>query len=180
MILWHLGVTLLAVRYVFRDPNMDLRWVALGSLLPDLLDKPVGSVLFHDTFGTHRLVAHALVFPVVGLFVVLGVTRRGSVSRKAAIGVVIGALFHLVLDGAWADPEAFWWPLLGVEFPAVADSTIGPLVQRMVADPWVWAGEAVGAAYLGYLWRRWVPEGGGPSQVMRTGRIPQRPRPVPR
>jgi hypothetical protein len=177
MILWHLGATLAGVRYVFRDPAMDLRWVAVGSLLPDLIDKPIGSIMFHDVFGTHRLVAHAMVFPVVGLGVVLLVTRRRSVGRSAAIGVVIGSLFHLILDGAWADPAAFWWPLLGYEFPEVADSAFGPLLRRMVADPWVWAGEAVGAAYLVYLWRRWITEAGGPAAVWRSGRIPQPPRP---
>ena len=40
MIFWHLGPTTLIVRYVFRDPAMDLRWVLAGSLLPDLIDKP--------------------------------------------------------------------------------------------------------------------------------------------
>ncbi len=173
MIFWHVGITLLGVRYVFRDPAMDLRWVIVGSLLPDLVDKPIGSVLFHETFGSHRLAAHALVFPVVGLFLVLAITRRSSAARKALIGVVIGALFHLILDGAWADPEALWWPFLGTEFPKVADSAIGPLLRRMVSDPWVWAGEAIGLGYVAYLWRRWVPEAGGPAAALRTGRIPQ-------
>ncbi len=40
MIFWHLGITVLIARYVFRDPNMDLRWLMLGSLLPDVIDKP--------------------------------------------------------------------------------------------------------------------------------------------
>jgi hypothetical protein len=176
MILWHVGPTVLAVRYVFRDPGMDLRWVVAGSVLPDVVDKPIGSILFHDTFGSHRLVAHALVFPVVALFVVLGVTRRGSPARKALIAVVIGSLFHLVLDGAWADPEAFWWPALGIEFPEIADSAFGPLVRGMVTDPWVWAQEALGATYLVYLWARWIPQAGGPGAVLRTGRVPQPPR----
>lgn len=176
MILWHVGATLAAARYVFRDPGMDLRWVAVGSLLPDLIDKPIGSIMFHDIFGTHRLVAHSIVFPVIVLAAVLTVTRRGSASRSAAIGVVIGSLFHLVLDGAWADPAAFWWPALGAGFPEVADSAFVPLLRRMVADPWVWAGEAVGAAYLVYLRRRWIAEAGGLVAVLHSGRIPQPPR----
>jgi hypothetical protein len=175
MILWHVGMTLLAVRYVFRDPAMDLRWVVAGSLLPDVIDKPIGSVLFHDALGTHRLAAHAIVFPVAALFVVIAATGRGSAIRKGLIGLVIGALFHLVLDAAWADPEAFWWPLLGLEFPEVPDSAIGPLLRRMLTDPLVWAGEAAGLAYLVYLWWRWVPQAGGPGAVVRTGRLPIAP-----
>jgi inner membrane protein len=175
MILWHLGATLLLARYVFRDPRMDLRWVALGSLLPDIIDKPVASVFFNDTFGTHRIVSHALITPVLALFVVVAVTSRGSTARKAGIAVVIGAMFHLVLDGAWIDPEAFLWPFFGLDFPAVADSAIGPLVARMVRSPMVWIGEAVGAGYLAYLWLRHLRAPGEVRRFLREGTIPLTP-----
>jgi membrane-bound metal-dependent hydrolase YbcI (DUF457 family) len=175
MILWHLGITLLVVRYVFRDPDMDLRWVALGSVLPDIIDKPIGSVFFHGTFGTHRLFAHSLLFPVLVLAVVLAVTKRESGARRALMAVVIGAMFHLVLDAAWADPKAFWWPLLGFEFPEIADSAILPLLRAQVTNPMVWLGEAAGLAYLVYLWVRWVPSAGGMRAVLSTGRIPLPP-----
>jgi membrane-bound metal-dependent hydrolase YbcI (DUF457 family) len=176
MILWHLGATLLAVRYVYRDPAMDLRWVLVGSLLPDLIDKPIGSVFFHDTFGTHRLAAHAIVLPILAFFAVLAFTRRGR-TRKALVGLVIGWLFHLVLDAAWAVPEAFWWPFFGWSFPPQPDSAIGPLLARMLSDPLVWAGEAAGAAYLVYLWRRYLSEPGSLRGFFSTGRIPMRPSP---
>jgi hypothetical protein len=171
MILWHLGVTVLAVRYVYRDPRMDLRWMALGALLPDLLDKPVGSVFFHDTFGTHRLAAHA-VLPWIAVFGIVLVATRLRGLRKPAVAVVVGALFHLVLDAAWADPVAFWWPAFGWEFPQQPGSAIGPLVERMLTDPLVWAGEAAGAAYLVSLWRRFLREPGELRRFFRTGRLP--------
>jgi hypothetical protein len=155
MILWHIGITTLVVRYVFRDPAMDLRWVMLGSLLPDLIDKPIGSVLFHSTFGSDRLFAHAVAFPVLVLGLVLLFTRRGG-ARKAWMGLVVGSLFHLVLDGAWSDPEAFWWPFFGWDFPERAHSSLGPLLERTLSDPWIWAGEAIGLAYLVMLARRWL------------------------
>jgi hypothetical protein len=172
VIFWHLGMTVLIVRYVYRDPNMDLRWVLLGSVLPDLIDKPIGSVLFNDTFQTHRLFAHSVLFPVLGLLVVIVVTARGSVLRKGLIGLVIGALVHLVLDAAWADPEAFWWPLFGVDFPHVADSALFDLLRTMVTNPWVWAGEAIGIAYLVALWKQHLRSDGAVGRFVRDGRIP--------
>ena len=176
MILWHLGMTVLIVRYVSRDPDMDLRWVLAGSILPDVIDKPIGSIFFHDTFRTHRLFSHSVLFPVVWLRIGLLATRRGTALRKGLIGLVIGALVHLVLDAAWADPEAFWWPMFGLEFPHVAESAFGDLLRAMVTNPWVWAGEAVGAAYLLYLWRTRVR--GRTAEVLRTGRValPERSR----
>lgn len=171
MILWHLGATTLAVRYVYRDPAMDLRWVWLGAVLPDLIDKPLGAVLFNDYFGTHRLLAHAVIFPVVFFFGVLVLTRRRSGMRKALIGLVIGALFHLVLDAAWAEPEAFLWPLFGWTFPATDPSALGPLLRDMARDPRVWVAEAFGAAYLAYLWWTRLRGGGGLAGFARTGTI---------
>jgi membrane-bound metal-dependent hydrolase YbcI (DUF457 family) len=171
MILWHLGITVLIVRYVFRDPDMDLRWVLFGSILPDLIDKPIGSLLFNDTFHTHRLFAHSVLFPIVGLLIAIVVTDRGSALRKGLIGLVIGCLIHLVLDAAWADPEAFWWPLFGFDFPHVAGSGFGELLRSMITNPWVWLGEAAGGAYLVYLWRTHLTSG-GIARFVRDGRIP--------
>lgn len=179
MILWHLGATVLIARYVFRDPGMDLRWLAVGSLLPDLVDKPFGSVLFNETFGTHRLWAHALVFPALLLVATLVVTTRGSRWRAALIALVIGSTVHLLLDGVWTDPETFWWPVFGLDFPQVPDSAIGPLLRRMVQSPLMWAGEAVGLAYLIYLWRRHLSGPGEVRRFLSDGTAPLRTGPEP-
>lgn len=172
MIFWHLGMTVLIVRYVYRDPDMDLRWVLAGSILPDVIDKPIGSILFNDTFHTHRLFAHSVLFPIAGLLIVILTTSRGTALRKGLIALVIGSLIHLVLDAAWADPEAFWWPLFGFDFPHVADSAFVDLLRSMLTNPWVWAGEAVGIAYLVGLWRAHLRADGAVHRFMRDGRIP--------
>ncbi len=172
MLLWHVGGTILIARYVFRDPGMDLRWVALGSILPDLIDKPIASILFHDTFQTHRIFGHALVFPVLLMVVGLVATTRGTAPRRAVFGVVLGVFVHLVLDGAWTAPEGFLWPFFGWTFPPVAGSDFPTLVHRMITDPWVWAGEAAGLGYLVYLWRRYLAAPGALGAAVRTGRVP--------
>lgn len=174
MIFWHLGITLLVVRYVFRDPAMDLRWVLLGSLLPDIIDKPIGSIFFNETFGNHRIFGHALVFPVTLLVLVMLATRRGTALRRGAIGLVIGCFIHLVLDGVWTSPDVFLWPFFGFEFPQVAGSDFVALVEEMVRSPFVWAGEATGIAYLAMLWRRHLREPGALRRFASDGRIPLR------
>jgi len=171
MILWHLGMTTLIARYVFRDAGMDLRWLAVGALLPDIVDKPIASIIWNDVFHTHRVYAHALILPVAGLIVVMLVTRRGTAVRKAAIAMVLGWFVHLVLDGVWASPEAFLWPFFGADFPEVAGSDFATLVGDMIANPLVWAGEAAGAGYLVFLWRRHLSEPGSLRRFARSGRI---------
>ncbi len=167
MILWHVGATLAIVRYVFKDPNMDLRFVALGSLLPDLVDKPIGSVLFVDHFQTGRVYGHALVAPVALLAVVMLATRRGSARRKALLGLPIGALLHLFLDGQWANPEGFWWPFLGLDFPEMHPARLWPLLRDTITDPLILVGEALGLAYLLALARK-----ADPVHLARRGHVP--------
>ena len=38
--------------------GIDYRVLLVGSLLPDIIDKPVGQVLFHDTFSNGRIFCH--------------------------------------------------------------------------------------------------------------------------
>ena len=172
MIFWHLGATLFIARYVFRDPDMDLRLVAAGSLLPDVIDKPIGSIFFNGTFETHRLFSHALVFPVVLLFAAVLATRHREALRKGLIAVVLGVFVHLLLDAAWVQTEAFLWPLFGWEFPPIPDSAFGPLLREMVTDPLVWVGEAVGIAYLVFLGVKRLGSREAVLGFVRTGRIP--------
>lgn len=174
MLLWHLGMTTLIARYVFRDPAMDLRWLALGALLPDIVDKPIGSIIWNDVFHNHRVYAHALILPVLALGAVMMITRRRSSSRKAAIAVVLGWFIHLILDGVWASPEAFLWPLFGFDFPRVAGSDFATLLGNMLGNPLVWIGEAVGAAYLIYLWRSHLRESWAVQRFARDGKVPFR------
>jgi len=176
VILWHLGATTLAVRYAFGDPAMDLRWVMLGSLLPDLIDKPVGSVLCHSHFGAHRLYGHTLLLPALVLGAALVLTRRRSRARKAMIVLVVGWLLHLVLDGVWTEPGSVLWPLFGWSFPETDPSALLPLLRSMVRSPTVWLGEGVGAAYLLYLARAHLGTGEARSAFLRRGVIALRSR----
>jgi inner membrane protein len=172
VILWHLGGTLLIARYVFRDPAMDLRWLMFGALLPDLVDKPIGSILFHDVFGAHRLFGHTLLFPVALLVAAMLATRRGTPARKASMAVVIGVFAHLLLDAVWLSPDGFLWPLFGTTFPTMPGSEFSTLVRSMVTNPLVWAGEALGGAYLALVWWRHLRAPGAVRGFLRDGQIP--------
>lgn len=151
MIFWHIGATIWLFRYVFRDPKVDLRFLAIGALLPDLLDKPVGTVLFAESIGTGRWVGHTLLFSSVLMAVVLLLTRRGR-RRRAWMALAIGAMIHLILDGMWTTPEVLLWPFLGLDFPPGPDAYWSGFLGRLFDSPWTLAGEIVGLAYLVWLW----------------------------
>jgi membrane-bound metal-dependent hydrolase YbcI (DUF457 family) len=150
--LWHLGATTALIRYAFRDPAMDLRFLALGAILPDLIDLPLGIALW-GRFETPRLAAHSLGFAAVCMVVVLLATRRGPV-RKQWMLVAVGVLVHLFLDAMWRQPETLWWPVLGSSFTGSGFGTYGAYVGDLLTQPVMWAGEVVGLVYLVVLARR--------------------------
>jgi hypothetical protein len=104
MILWFAGVSFVFVWWVFRTPALDYRLVMLGSILP------AGEFVF----GGPRLL-HTLLAPVAALTIIMLATQKRRLVRRRWIGVAIGMLMHLVLDGIWARKEVFWFPFFGFD-----------------------------------------------------------------
>ena len=152
MLFWHVGATIAFTRYAFRDEAMDLRVLALGAILPDLIDTPIGLV-FWSRLQTVRLAAHSLLFATMVLTAVMVVTRRGR-PRKRWMPLAIGVLLHLVLDGMWRFPSTLWWPFLGWEFDATSFAAVGAYLEWLLTDPRTWGLEAAGLVYLAVLAHR--------------------------
>ena len=56
------------------------------------------------------------------------------------------------MDAVWVNKEVFFWPFFGFEIPP-GEAPYWPLAwERALSDPWRWAKEVVGLAYLGWLW----------------------------
>lgn len=151
MLFWHVAGVLLLFRYVFRDPKVDVRFLTVGALLPNLVDKPLGTLLRPDFFGADRIYGHTLLFSTSIMVVALVATRRGRVRRRW-MAVAIGAMLHLVLDGMWTSGATLFWPVLGWAFdPGVTPYWDG-FVQRELVSAQTLLQEIVGLGYLGYVW----------------------------
>ena len=137
MLLWFIGPSILIVWGVFRSPGADYRVVALGSVIP-LLEVP---------FGQPRLL-HSLLGAALAMVVVMVGARGKRLVQRRWLGLPIGMLLHLVLDGAWADTQAFWWPALGTAW-STAEL---PVLGRGLALNIVF--ELVGLAACWWGWRR--------------------------
>lgn len=94
--------------------RIDYRFVALGALLPDLIDKPLTWFLFPNAFNDDHIFGHALLLPLSLLLLGLFFARRGD-ARPFLVGA--GALTHLLVDPVVLYPQTLFWPLLGLEFP---------------------------------------------------------------
>ena len=151
--LGHLGI---GSHLVPRRLRTHWRWLALGCLLPDLLDKPwfLWMEELHTPSGS-RLFGHTLLFcALLGLAAFL---FRSPALRALGLGV----LTHLALDLAGelaAGMRPIWkgwllWPLFGWRFPVEANALAPPIPERAL----YLAGEALGLALLLrdlVFWRR--------------------------
>ncbi|MCH8206428.1 MAG: metal-dependent hydrolase [Chloroflexi bacterium] len=96
---------------------LDYRLIVVGSLVPDMIDKPLGFLLAPDLVnnGTRSL-AHGVVFALL-LMAVATVWFRHT-RRSGLLGLSGAAVCHLILDRMWGQPEIALWPFLGWSFPA--------------------------------------------------------------
>jgi hypothetical protein len=154
VLLWFVGLSPLLVWVVFRSPALDLRVVIVGSLLP-LLD---------GLFGGPR-VLHSLTGAVVALVLVMVATRRRRLVRRRLLGIPIGLFLHLVLDGAWADTDTFWWPFTGWRF-----TTDG--LPELFRGGWALVMEACGVAAMAFAYRAFgLADPDRRERFLRTGRV---------
>lgn len=154
MLLWFVGPSILIVWSVFRSPAADYRVVAVGSLVP-LVELPFGEPrLLHSVGGA----------AVVLAAVMLGARGQRLVQRRF-LGLPIGMLLHLVLDGAWADTDAFWWPALGTSWSTAELPELGRGLFNVVL-------ELAGAAACWWGYRRFrLAQPDRRALFLQTGRV---------
>jgi inner membrane protein len=145
LIFWHAGLTSVIVWFVMRgNTRVDYRVVMVASLLPDIIDKPIGRIFFKERFGSGRLYAHTLLINVA-LFCLL-FFMRGRFKRQFVL-VPISSLLHVAEDGVWSQPRVFWWPLFGTRFPIDR----GPFSLAHYVRPGVIAEELIGVLLIAWL-----------------------------
>jgi hypothetical protein len=136
MFLWFVGGSFLLIWLVLRDPRLDVRLLAVGSLLPDVVD-----VVFGGARAFHSITASVVLMVVV----MLATIGRRSL-RQQLLALVFGTFLHLVLDGVFRSTKVFWWPFTG----AFGDERL-PSLERGLAVNVVL--ELIGAGILAWAWR---------------------------
>src|SRR4029453_8120204 len=114
LVFGHVGLTIGLARALSRE--VDVRWVAVASVLPDIIYKPLRYCIVPAfTQGNTRSVGHALTVIVVSMVVVLLLHRT---IRGAGVGALVLPL-HLLLDGMWLPGMrvSLLWPWAGNGFP---------------------------------------------------------------
>jgi len=151
---WYIGLSVFGVATIFRSVGIDYRLVAIGSLLPLLLDLPIG----------YRAYGYTLLFAVAMLTVVmLGTIGKPRLLRRRWLCLPIGVFAGIILSGAFTNQDLFWWPFLGSSFPhdALLPAWWVVLIEELVGlfVCWVLVGQ----------YDLWLP--GPREEFLRTGRL---------
>ncbi len=155
MLLWFIGTSFIAVWFVFRDDQFDYRVLALGAVIPDVI----------DGLARQSWVMHSVLSPIVVLVAVMAIARRGSVRRRRWLALPIGMFLHLVFDGAFNNTKNFWWPLTGISF---ADKPL-PSFDRWGLNLIL---EFAGAAMLLWTWKtNNMSSPAARERFLRTGQL---------
>ena len=130
---------------------IDYRLVLLGSILPDIIDKPVwflvSNISAESVLGG-RGYAHTLAFNLVLL---LGGLVLIKYRKRWLLVLSLCSLGHLVCDQMWGSPATLLWPFLG---PLPAKETAGWLsdvIRDLFTDPDSGIPEIVGLLALLFL-----------------------------
>ena len=127
--------------------HIDMRLLFIGSLLPDIIDKPVGMFFFRDNLSNGRIFCHTLFFLL--LITLTGIYLYQRRSKTWFLVLSFGTFTHLIFDQMWLTPQTLLWPLYGFAFEKV-DLTLWTknIFYALRTDPAVYVPELVGAAIL--------------------------------
>lgn len=156
MLVWYLATAAVGVWAVFDSPAIDYRFVLLGGALP------VAEVVLGRPGPLHSLLVAVAVLTVI----MLATTGRRLVRRRL-LGIPIGLMAHLVFSGAWADTDAFWWPLAGL---ALSDAEPPELARGGLSILLELAGVALA---LWWVHRVGLDDRAAQAEFRRTGRLPR-------
>lgn len=124
--------------------GFDYRLVALGALLPDMIDKPLAWFILGDRIEDDHLLAHTLLFGLALSIPALCLAWRGE---RGPISLAAGVVAHRLCDPMWREADTLLWPLNGWTF----HHSTGPhFVIYFILEL------AAGAALLIVLRRLWL------------------------
>lgn len=151
---------------ISRLGRIDYRMVLLGSLLPDIIDKPIFLLLGNSASLSGRDYAHTLLFNLILLTGGLLLVRA---AKRWLLFLSLASLAHLVFDQIWRNMETMLWPLLG-GLTRGETSTWMPGIWSGLLTPGVYIPEIIGLVILGMLAYR-VIKIRGIRRFLLTGNI---------
>jgi hypothetical protein len=148
--------------------TIDYRFVLIGSLLPDIIDKPMWFFTSNNFDWAGRGYAHTFLFNF--LLLICGLLLVIRWNKTWLITIALCSFIHLVFDQMWLNTTTLWWPLQG---PIPREATVGwltSLAQGLISNPYVYISETVGFIVTLYIALRLIMSG-RVRHFLKTGDI---------
>ena len=141
--------------------RLDYRFLLIGSLLPDLIDKPIGDVFFYQTFQNGRIFAHTLCFTI--FLAILGAYVYKRWKKPWFLILSFGSAIHLILDKMWLNPRTLLWPIYGWSFaktdPVNFFEWLPEMFRALVTNASVYVPEIIGFGILAWFAAKFIRTG---------------------
>ena len=127
--------------------HVDLRLLLIGSMLPDIIDKPLGHLFFGETISNGRIFSHTGLFLIISTL--LGLLLYYRFKRIGMLVLTFGVAMHLVLDQMWQDYHTLLWPMFGLTFQKndITDWIPG-MWHALLSNPWTYIPEIIGTLII--------------------------------
>jgi len=131
LILGHLVIGLIIgfILYELFHARTIIIFCAIGSVLPDIVDKLLGRIIFSSSLDNGRIFFHSL--GIVLLFAIVGLIVWNYYRSFSFLIVGFGVLIHQIVDMMWAEPATWYYPLLG---PYPVDFTPDYFQQAIISE----------------------------------------------
>jgi inner membrane protein len=150
-------------------PGLDYRWLLVGSMLPDIIDKPLGIWLLREALSNGRVFGHTLLF--AGLLMAAGLYLYVARRRLGLLCLALGTLAHLILDEMWLTSRTLLWPAYGFSFEkGIVEDWLPRILNSLVTEPTVYVPEIIGALLLAVFFSDLIRRGRLTS-FLRSGRV---------
>jgi len=126
--------------------DYDARLLLVGSLLPDIIDKPVGQFFFRETFSNGRIFGHTFLF--FALISIIGFYLYRYGHKTWLLVLSFGTFTHLIFDQMWLASHTLLWPLYGFAFEREELTDWTNILHGLVTNPQVYLPELAGIAIL--------------------------------
>ncbi len=113
LFLGHLVIGLIIgfILYELFHARTMIVFCALGSVLPDIVDKPLGHIVLMSSLDNGKIFFHSLI--IVLLFLIAGLFVWHYYKSFSFLVVGFGMFLHQVVDMMWREPVNWYYPLLG-------------------------------------------------------------------
>lgn len=138
LFLGHLVIGLIAgfILYEYYNDENIIIFSALGSVLPDIVDKPLGHLVLNSVLDNGKIYFHSLI--IVLLFTAAGIFVWRYYHSNSFLCVAFGMIIHQLVDFMWNKPVNWYYPFFGPYQTEVHRDYVLSVVVSELSSPTEW------------------------------------------